>query len=296
VLGICEQIDSGRLVCPKTHQPLHVEGLATLVSADGAHSYSFENGVPSLIADTQRQEEYRKQQDGAMHAEYSGRRARSISQRLAARIASIGAGHRSEASEAAFHAVVSDQPKEALCLSVGGGPTRVHENLVNVNVDLFENVDVVADAYALPYADGSVDAVHCEAVLEHLERPEAAVAEMWRVLRSGGEVFAATPFLQAFHAYPNHFQNFTMAGHSRLFERAGFELRSAGTCVGPTFALVDLTSVYLRSFVPTRLASRSLWALARLLFIPMSLLDRRIQRSPEAHVLASTVYAHLRKP
>jgi predicted SAM-dependent methyltransferase len=33
----------------------------------------------------------------------------------------------------------------------------------------FANVDVVADAYALPYATGSVDAVHCEAVLEHLE-------------------------------------------------------------------------------------------------------------------------------
>jgi SAM-dependent methyltransferase len=140
-----------------------------------------------------------------------------------------------------------------------------------------------------------VDAIHCEAVLEHLERPDDAVAEMWRVLRESGEVFAATPFLQAFHAYPNHFQNFTAVGHRRLFERAGFEVRAAGTCVGPTFALLDLAAVYLRAFVPTWFLSRTLWASARLLLVPARALDRRLERSTDAHVLASTVFAHLRK-
>ncbi len=45
-------------------------------------------------------------------------------------------------------------------------------------------VDGTADA--LPVADGSVDLVWCERVLQHLEDPAAAVAEIARVLRPGG--------------------------------------------------------------------------------------------------------------
>jgi ubiquinone/menaquinone biosynthesis C-methylase UbiE len=76
-----------------------------------------------------------------------------------------------------------------------------------------------------------VAGLHCEAVLEHLEFPDVAVGEMFRVLRPGGLVFAATPFLQSYHGYPDHFQNFTLHGHQRLFERAGFSILQSGTCV-----------------------------------------------------------------
>jgi hypothetical protein len=85
-------------------------------------------------------------------------------------------------------------------------------------------------------------------------------------------------------------------GHDRLFSSQGFELLSSGTCVGPTFALTDLVALYCRTYLPTRLLSggaQRAVALASLLIRP---LDRRLNRSPAAHVLASTVYAHARKP
>ena len=44
------------------------------------------------------------------------------------------------------------------------------------------------DVYAAPFAHGSVDAVWCERVLQFLDRPEHAVAEIARVLRPGGRV------------------------------------------------------------------------------------------------------------
>ena len=44
------------------------------------------------------------------------------------------------------------------------------------------------DAVSLPFRDASVDAVRCERVFQHLPDPEAAVAEMVRVLRPGGRV------------------------------------------------------------------------------------------------------------
>ncbi|MDF3301250.1 methyltransferase domain-containing protein [Streptomyces tropicalis] len=44
------------------------------------------------------------------------------------------------------------------------------------------------DALALPAADGSVDLVWCERVLQHLTEADRAVAEMARVVRPGGRV------------------------------------------------------------------------------------------------------------
>jgi SAM-dependent methyltransferase len=202
---------------------------------------------------------------------------------------------RSLASEEAFQALFSGLTDESLCISVGGGPVRVHPALVNLNIGLFPNVDVTADAYELPYAAGAVDAVHCEAVLEHLEFPDAAVKEMYRVLRPGGRLFAATPFLQAFHGYPDHYQNFTLTGHVRLFERAGFSVLTAGTCVGPNFALRDLATNYLGRAIPGTAgkAAKSLYSLCT---IPFLYLDRIANhRSPSAD-LASSTYVSAVKP
>jgi ubiquinone/menaquinone biosynthesis C-methylase UbiE len=47
---------------------------------------------------------------------------------------------------------------------------------------------VDALAVDLPLADGSVDVVWCERVLQHLDDPQAAVEEFARVLRPGGRV------------------------------------------------------------------------------------------------------------
>jgi SAM-dependent methyltransferase len=188
------------------------------------------------------------------------------------------------------------QPADALCLSIGGGPSRGHPSLINLNVGLFANVDVVADAYELPYTAGSVDAVCCEAVLEHLEFPERSVAEMWRVLEPGGQVFAATPFLQLYHGYPDHYQNFTLTGHQRLFERAGFSIISFGACVGPTFALTQLCMAYARYYTPTNALKYVAAGLAVMIALPLRPLDYLINKAPAAHILASTTYVHAVKP
>lgn len=49
------------------------------------------------------------------------------------------------------------------------------------------------DALALPFADGSFDATHCERLLIHLNEPGQAVAELARVTRPGGWVVVAEP-------------------------------------------------------------------------------------------------------
>ncbi|WP_081511773.1 methyltransferase domain-containing protein [Nocardia donostiensis] len=47
---------------------------------------------------------------------------------------------------------------------------------------------VEGSAYRLPFADGHFDAVRCERVYQHLDDPDAATAEIARVLHPGGRV------------------------------------------------------------------------------------------------------------
>ena len=49
------------------------------------------------------------------------------------------------------------------------------------------------DGFNLPFADGTVDAVYCSHVLEHLERPVAYLREWFRTLRTGGHLLLFVP-------------------------------------------------------------------------------------------------------
>lgn len=275
-------------MCPRTHQTL-VLCDGRLVTEDGRHAYPLSDGVPRLLSDPAACDAYLSENDATMVSEYRRLAFPSWRSKLHSMLAR---DFRTKEATDAFAEAIERQPADALCLSIGGGPTRAHPSLVNINIAAFANVDVVADAYALPYADGSVSAVHCEAVLEHLEYPDTAVAEIWRVLRKGGQVFAATPFLQWFHGYPNHFQNFTLIGHERLFTRRRFTIVSSGSCVGPTYALSTLLKCYVGLYVPFRMVRVPMNYAATLFALGVRPLDRWVGRSPRAHVLASTTFVH----
>jgi SAM-dependent methyltransferase len=293
------QIAGGALVCPRTRQTLHREG-SHLRSSDGTSIYPIVDGVPILLCDPGQAAAMLKGDAERMVHEYreGPNRAtgglRAVGQKVMGWVARRALAARTVGVESAFQKLFEGLDENALCVSVGGGPTRVDPRLINLNLGRFANVDVVCDAYVLPYADGKVDGVHCEAVLEHLEYPDRAVAEMNRVLRPGRRVYAATPFLQAYHGYPDHFQNFTMTGHRRLFERAGFEVEDAGCAVGPLFALRDLVGQVLRYASPRPLARWMFggWMLASL---PALALDRRLAGGAAGIRVASLTYLLARK-
>ena len=55
---------------------------------------------------------------------------------------------------------------------------------------------VCADAHHIPLREGSVDCVLTLSLLEHLEKPEKCVKELYRVLRHGGIAIIQLPNLQ----------------------------------------------------------------------------------------------------
>ena len=68
--------------------------------------------------------------------------------------------------------------------------------------------DIVGDVQNLNFADNSVDAFICIAVLEHVEEPQKAVKEMWRALKPGGYCFIYVPFLYYYHPLENYYRDF----------------------------------------------------------------------------------------
>ncbi|KOG34312.1 class I SAM-dependent methyltransferase [Streptomyces resistomycificus] len=119
----------------------------------------------------------------------------------------------------------------------------------------------VADAHQVPLRTGSVDGVLVQAVLEHVLDPVAVVAEIHRVLRDDGLVYAETPFLQQVHAGAHDFTRYTASGHRYLFRR--FEELAAGPVTGPGTQLLwsvdHLVRGLTRHALPGRAARAALF-------------------------------------
>jgi SAM-dependent methyltransferase len=123
--------------------------------------------------------------------------------------------------------------------TIGSGADELYHDssieLVGTDVFASPHTVLVADAHKLPFADGVFDGVWVQAVLEHVLEPATAVAEMHRVLRRGGLVYAETPFMQQVHERAYDFSRFTQSGHRWLFRR--FSEISAGPIGGAGVAL-----------------------------------------------------------
>ena len=84
--------------------------------------------------------------------------------------------------------------------------------------------DVVATPYDVPARTGIFDAVVSTATLEHLEEPEAALRECYRVLKPGGVALYSVPFIWHVHAEPWDYYRFTKYGLIHLFRKSGFQV------------------------------------------------------------------------
>lgn len=108
-------------------------------------------------------------------------------------------------------------------------------DLICFDIYASPTVQFIADGHAIPLVAGSVDGVVVQAVLEHVLEPAVVAKEIHRVLRSGGIVYADTPFLQQVHEGPYDFTRFSDSGHRYLFR--DFERIDSGSVAGAGTAL-----------------------------------------------------------
>jgi SAM-dependent methyltransferase len=96
-----------------------------------------------------------------------------------------------------------------------------------------------ASAAALPYADGTFDIVTCRMVVHHFPSLAPSLAEMARVLKSGGQciiVDIISPDDAALAAFINHIEMLRDPSHSRDWTLS--EWGAAGRQIGVPFAVV----------------------------------------------------------
>jgi SAM-dependent methyltransferase len=77
--------------------------------------------------------------------------------------------------------------------------TNTATSIVSTDVIADYSPDLVDDICNTQIPSGTFDGVYCAAVLEHVEDYGAAVDNIHRVLKPGGEVFIYVPFFWCFH-------------------------------------------------------------------------------------------------
>src|SRR5262249_27250546 len=151
-------------------------------------------------------------------------------------------------------------------------------------------LDLVADLQALPFNADSLDLVFGGAVMEHIPQPPEAIAEMYRVLKPGGYVYADWNFLAAYHGYPHHYFNATMNGVQQAFRDFTQIQGGAAPSQGSGFALRSMIGRYLEHFRPGEPIEREFAdLLQRVLWHPLDEFAQRIAPA-DRHRLAAGVY------
>jgi SAM-dependent methyltransferase len=226
---------------------------------------------------------------GTYYARKSRESARK--QRIRRRLPSLA----TDRSRAVVDGILNAEAAPATLGLVLGGGERVGSMEERVpgtrwlvsDVDLSYGPGIVADATALPLADGRFDAVVAEMVLEHVVDPFRAAAEMQRVCKQGGLIVVTVPFCFPWHGIPLDFYRCTPSGLRALCDWT--ELVHLGPAQGPAGALAYLADGLLVNSSSRRFVRMGLAALSRFAFGWLKSLDRLGVERPGAVVSSGSL-------
>ena len=180
-------------------------------------------------------------------------------------------------------------------VDIGSGPERLGKEFINVDVFPFPEVDIVADASILPFADNSIPAIVSESVLEHVAEAKAVAKEMVRSLKNGGYLYVSVPFIHPYHASPDDFNRWTLSGLKYLFR--DLKIVESGVRSGPWSAIIMFTAYWfgvLASFGNRKIAP-FITHFLMLILGPLKFFDFLFYWIPGTDVVATHVYIIAKK-
>jgi len=126
--------------------------------------------------------------------------------------------------------VIQDYSLGGQVLDVGGGERADYRSWLNctsyksVNIDsAIEPTWIIGDGDLLPCLSSSFDTVISFNTLEHIFDAQFVLKEMYRVLKTGGELLITTPFLFPIHGHPDDFFRPTSSWYRQALLVAGFD-------------------------------------------------------------------------
>ncbi len=181
-------------------------------------------------------------------------------------------------------------PEGGVVADIGSGDRRLRKDVINVDVYPWQEVDILADAHDLPFADSSSDGIVCTWVLEHMRDPSRVAKEFHRVLRPGGHLYLSTNFVLPYHPSPKDYYRWTAEGLRELF--SDFEMLELKTGVGPTCAFLSVLQewVSLALSFNIKILKDLIWILMVILTAPFKILDLVLARYAAADNIAAGLY------
>lgn len=119
-------------------------------------------------------------------------------------------------------------------LDVGGSKKSGYHELVKgernfhvINLDPTCEPDTFVDIEkAFPFEEGSFDGAICLNVLEHIFEVQNAFSETVRVVKSGGTLVFATPFMHHVHGSPDDYGRYTESHYKKMASKYGCDIVS----------------------------------------------------------------------
>ncbi len=257
------------ICCPVCKCKFEQVGIDSVICTSCQKSFPMVDGIPILINECNSifsHLDFVQRKDTTFELKKLG-----IAQTLRRLGPSISKNFKVAENLAKFETLLTQQQIKPRILIIGGsiigeGATSIYSNklfeLIETDVSFGVRTQVICDAHDIPFESETFDAVIVQAVLEHVVDPFRCVAEIHRVLRADGLVYADTPFMQQVHMGRYDFMRFTHLGHRRLF-RSFSEIESGASC-GTGMALAWSYRAFLWSFSENKQVARVLGLFASL--------------------------------
>jgi SAM-dependent methyltransferase len=130
-----------------------------------------------------------------------------------------------------------------MVLDIGCGTRKIEEGAVGIDISPDSAADYVwnLDAYPWPLEDNRFARIHMSHVIEHLDDPMRAMAEVHRVARDGADVFIVTPHFSSHNSYvdPTHKRHLAAGSFAYLTGKDFPSFRGSPFCF--EIVSVDLT-------------------------------------------------------
>ena len=178
-------------------------------------------------------------------------------------------------------------------LDLGSGGRKFSCPTISMDIEKKRNIEVIADASALPFKAGIFDLIINTAVLEHVKYIEKTLSEIERCLALNGVIYCEVPFLQTYHAHPNDYRRFTLPGIEQLFEH--YQKVESGVCVGAFSTIAWYMRKFPRYILGGGLIGYILDFIIGWLTFWIKYFDVLIPRSRKLYEIASGVYYMGRK-